>query len=181
MNEIIKAIKERRSVRAFEDKAIEKEKIEQILECGMWGPSAKNQQRWHFTVITNKDVMKKVTEMMIEKASDKYPQIKERAATKEDPILYNAPLYIVVTEPDDYKWADIDGSIAAHDMVLAAHSLGLGSCYIGMVKALKDDKEFRELLKVPEDHRIVITMVFGYPKEEPAPKERNKDVVTWVE
>lgn len=181
MNEIIKAIKERRSIREFEDKQIEKEKIEQILECGMWGPSAKDQQKWHFTVIINKDIMKKVTEMMVEKASDEYPKIKERAKTKEDPILYNAPLYIVVTEPDDYKWADIDGSIAAHDMILAAHSLGLGSCYIGMVKVLKDDQEFRELLKVPEGHRIVITMVFGYAKEEPAPKERNKDVVEWIE
>lgn len=181
MNEIIKAIKERRSVREFEDKQIEKEKIEQILECGMWGPSAKNEQKWHFIVITNKEIMKKVTEMMVEKASDKYPMIKERAKTKQDPVLYNAPLYIVVTAPEDYKWADIDGTIAAHNMVLTAHSLGLESCYIGMVKVLKDDREFRELLKVPEGHKIVITAVFGYGKEEPEPEERKKDVVAWVE
>jgi len=181
MNEIIKAIKERRSVREYEDKPIEKEKINQILEAGMWGPSAKNEQKWHFTVITNKEVIKKVSEMRLEAVSEKDVWIKKRLETKKDPILYNAPLYIVITAPVDYKWADIDGTIAAHDMILAAHSLCLGSCYIGTIKILKDDEEFKKLLQVPDGHKIIITMVFGYAKEEPEPKERNKDVVTWVE
>jgi len=181
MNEIIKAIKQRRSVREYEDKPVEKEKINQILEAGMWGPSAKNEQKWHFTAIKNKEIMRKVTEMMVEKAFNQYPKLKEKAKTMEDPVLYNAPLYVVITTPEDYKWADIDGAIAAHDMILAAHSLGLGSCYIGMVRALKDDEEFKKLLQVPDSHKIIITMVFGYAKEEPEPKERNKDVVTWVE
>ena len=181
MNEIIKAIKERRSVREYEGRPIEKEKINQILECGRWGPSAKNEQKWHFTAITNKEVMGKITEMVIEKASDQYPGIKERAKTMKDPVLYNAPLYIVITAPEDYKWADIDGAIAAHDMILAAHSLGISSCYIGMVKALGNDKEFYDLLQVPNGHKIIITIVFGYAKEKPEPKERQKDVVSWVE
>ena len=181
MNEIIKAIKERRSVREYEDTPVEKEKIEQILEAGMWGPSAKNEQKWHFTVITNKEIMKKISEMRIQAETDKNSVMMQRAKTKEDPILYNAPLYIVITAPVDYKWADIDGTIAAHDMILAAHSLGLGRCYIGTVKILKDDEEFKKLLQVPDGHKIIITMVFGYAKEEPEPKERNKDVVTWIE
>lgn len=181
MNEIIKAIKERRSIRAYEDKPVEKEKINQILECGMWGPSAKDEQKWYFTVITNKGIMKKISEMRMKAITDKDAWIKRRAQTMEDPILYNAPLYIVITAPEDYKWADIDGTIAAHDMILAAHSLGLGSCYIGTIKLLKDDEEFKKLLQVPEGHKIIITMVFGYAKENPEPKERKEDVVTWIE
>jgi len=181
MNEIIKAIKERRSVRAYEDKPVEKEKINELIECAKWGPSAKNEQKWHFTVITNKEVMKKVSEMRIQAETDKNSSMMQRAETMEDPVLYNAPLYIAITAPEDYKWADLDGTIAAHDMVLAAHSLVLGSCYIGTVKILEDKKEFKELLQVPEGHKFIISVVFGYAKEEPEPKPRNEDVVSWIE
>ncbi|MBL7054315.1 nitroreductase family protein [Candidatus Woesearchaeota archaeon] len=181
MNEIIKTIKERRSIRAYESKPVEKEKIDQILECGMWGPSAKNDQKWHFTVITNKEILGKVTAMRVQAETDKNSMMVQRAKTMEDPVLYNAPLYVVITAPEDYNYADIDGSIAAHNMILTAHSLGLGSCYIGTVKILKDNKEFKRLLQVPEGHKIVITIVFGYAKEEPEPKERNRDVVSWIE
>ncbi len=181
MNETIKTIKERRSVREFEDKKIEKEKIDQILECGMWGPSAKNDQKWHFTVITNKGIMKKISQMRLGIEKNPNSWIMLRAKTTSDPVLYNAPLYVVITAPEDYKWADIDGTIAAHDMVLAAESLGLGSCYIGTVKILKDNSEFKELLQIPEGNKFIISMVFGYPKETPKPKERKKDVVSWIE
>lgn len=181
MNETLKTIAERRSIRSYEDKPVEKEKIEKLLEAGFWGPSAKNTQNWHFIVVTNKDVLKKISEMTIEDASDRYPMIKERAKTKPDPILYEAPLLIAVAAPTDYNWGKTDGTIAAQNMVLAAHSLGLGSCYIGMTRGLKDNEEFNEILEMPEGHRTVITIIFGYPKENPEPKPRKEDVVSWVD
>lgn len=180
MNEIIETIKKRRSVRAYLEKSVEQEIIDKIIEAGLWSPTARHQQKWKFIVVTDKKVLSRITELMVEEGSEKYPHIKERAKAKEDPILYNAPLFIVVAEPKDYHWDHIDGAIAAQNMVLAGESLGLNSCYIGMTRVLKDNKEFNELLQMPSGYRIIISVIFGYGDEEPDVKDRVEDTVIMI-
>jgi nitroreductase len=65
-------------------------------------------------------------------------------------------------------------------MMLAAKSLGIASCPIGMARFVKEEKDIIEKLKFPENYELIITLVFGYADEEPEPKERNKDVVKWI-
>ena len=65
--------------------------------------------------------------------------------------------------------------------MLAAKSLGLGSCAIGMARHIKGEKDLIEKLGFDENYELIIPLVFGYPDEEPEPHERNKDVVKWVE
>ncbi len=183
MNEVIKTIKERRSTRAYKDKPVEKEKIDEILKAGYFAPSARNLQPWKFIVLTNKDLIKEIGEKIKEKVIDmpKYALVKERSKTKEDPIFYSAPLVIFILGDKENHWATIDCSLAAENMMLAAHSLNLASCPIGMARFIKDEKEIKEKLSFPENYELILTLVFGYPDEMPEPKERIKDVVKHIE
>jgi nitroreductase len=183
MNEIIKTIKERRAVRKYKDKPIEKEKIDEILECGLMAPNARHLQPWKFVVLTNKDLIKEIAKRIQDKVIDnpRYPFVKERAKTREDAIFYSAPLVIFILGDKENHWSPLDCSYAAENMMLAAKSLGLGSCPIGMARHLRDEKDLIEKLGFDENYELIITLVFGYADEEPEVKERNKDVVEWVE
>lgn len=181
INEVISSIKQRRSIRKYLSRDVEEEKIKEIIECARWGPSAKNEQVCHFTVIKDKDLLRKISKLLVRRLSEKYPMIQERAKEKEDPLLYSAPVYVIVSAPVDSHWGNVDGSIAAQNMALSAYSLGLGSCYIGMARTLKDDKEFNELIQIPEGNRVIITMVIGYPDEKPLPMKRKDGVVSIIE
>ena len=183
MNEIIKTIKERRSVRTYKDKPIEKEKIEQILDCGLWAPSARNQQPWKFVVVTDKNLIKEMGKRIQDKVIDnpRYSFVKQRAETKEDAIFYSAPLVIFILGDKGNKWSTIDCSLAAENMILAAHSLGIASCPIGMARYIKEEKDLIEKLGFDENYELIITLIFGYADEEPEAKERNKNVVKWIE
>jgi len=183
MNEIIKTIKERRAIRAFKDRPIEKEKIQQIIEAGTWAPSARNLQPWKFIIVTNRQLIKEMGVRIQEKVigNARYSFVKERAKTNEDAIFYSAPLVIFIFGDENNKWSTIDCSLTAQNMMLAAHSLGIGSCPIGMARFVKDERDIIKELDFPEDYELVLTIAFGYPDEKPEPKERNKNVVKWVE
>jgi nitroreductase len=183
MNETIKTIMSRRSVRSYKDKPIEKNKIEQIIQCGLWAPSARNLQPWKFVAVTDKKLIKDVAEKIKSRLIDdsKHPFVKERAKTKDDPIFYSAPLVIFILGDKENKWSTIDCSLATENMMLAASSLGISSCPIGVAKCITEEKDIIKKLGFPEGYELVITLVFGYADEEPKPQERNKDTVNLIE
>lgn len=181
--ELIDAIKGRRSVRAYLDKPVEKEKIDRLLEAGAWAPSAMNGRPWRFTVITDK---KRIAELSDEvKKSLGALGMGLRAAEmmkiKEDIIFYGAPLLIIISAKKDDKWQKIDCGLAAQNMFLAAYGMGLGSCYIGFACSLNSRPEVVKELGVPGGHEIVAPLIFGYPKEWPKPKgAREAKVLKWI-
>lgn len=183
MNEAIRAIKERRATRSYKGKPIEKEKIKEIVECGLWAPSARNMQTWKFIVVTNKDLIKEMGKRIQAKVIDnpRYSFVKERAKTREDAIFYSAPLVIFILGDKSNHWSTIDCSLAAENMMIAAKSLGIASCPIGMASFVKEEKDIVKHLGFPENYELILTLTFGYPDESPEPKERNKDVVKWIE
>ena len=183
INETIKAIKERRATRTYKDKPIEKEKIKEIVECGLLAPSARNLQTWKFIVVTNRDLIKEMGKKIQNKVIDnpRYPFVKERAKTKEDAIFYSAPLVIFILGDKDNKWSIIDCSLAAENMMIAAKSLGIASCPIGLARCIKDERAILKKLNFPKSYELILTIAFGYPNENPIAKERNKNAVNWVE
>lgn len=183
MNETIKTIKERRAIRAYKNKPIEKEKIQEIIECGLMAPSARNLQPWKFIVVTNKELIKEMGKKVQDKVIDnpRYSFVKQRAETKEDAIFYSAPLVVFILGDKKSHWAAMDCSLAAENMMLAAHSLGIGSCPVGMARFLKDEKDIIEKLGFSDDYELILTLTFGYPDEKHEPKERNRDAVKWIE
>tara|TARA_B100001964_G_scaffold245170_1_gene330436 strand:+ start:1634 stop:2194 length:561 start_codon:yes stop_codon:yes gene_type:complete len=183
MNETIKTIKERRSVRSYKDAPIGKEKIKKILECGLMAPNAKHLQPWKFVVVTNKSLLKEIAKRIQDKVinNPEYPVVKERAETKEDAIFYSAPLAIFILGDKENHWSPLDCSYAAENMMLAAKSLGIASCPIGMSRHLKDEKDLIAKIGIDENYELIITLVFGYGDESPTAKERDKDVIKWIE
>ncbi len=155
MNEVLKAIRERRSIRTFRADPVEPEKIEAILEAGRWAPSGKNTQPWRFVIVESQGKRQQLG----------------RLVTQMD-MIRTAPVTIAVlldTEAGYDRIKDVQAiGACAQNMLLAAHSLGLGACWIGRVR----DEQVERVLGAEEHEELMMLIPIGYPAESPAPKER---------
>ena len=155
MNEVLRAIRERRSVRSFKTDPVEPEKIEAILEAGRWAPSGKNTQPWRFVVVESQEKREQLG----------------RLVTQMD-MIRTAPVTIAVlldTKAGYDRIKDVQAiGACAQNMLLAAHSLGLGACWIGRVR----DEQVERVLGAKEHEELMMLIPIGYPAESPAPKER---------
>jgi nitroreductase len=145
--DVFEAVQKRRSVRAYESTPIPKEKLEKILEAARLAPSAGNIQPWHFIIVTELEKRQKLAQAQAPFAK----------------FLKEAP--VVIVGCGDQKaspgWFMVDVAIAMQNMVLTATSEGLGTCWVGSF----DENEVREMLKIPENYRVVALLALGYPKE----------------
>ena len=197
MNEVIKCIKERRSIRNFLDKKIPKEIIEEIIEAGKYAPSAEDRQPWKFIVVTKKELIQELSneiKKQIKRILDKKRKWKKKfkelederlvlflkaiANSKEDVIFYNAPLVIFIICEDEI-FNDESCVCCAQNMMLSAWSMGIGSCWIGFAKFLEANEEVMERLEIPEGHHISACIVFGYPAKVPKATIRKPTFIKW--
>lgn len=185
MNETIKSILERRSIRSYDLRPVEKEKIETILKCGQFAPSAMNRQPWHFTVITDRKVLDRISEanrQVFLQSDDE--QVRERAKDPGFDNFRGAPMAIFVSGDREAKYAPADCANAVENMALAAYSLGLGSCYIASFRHALERPEGAHLLKelkIPEGYQPLYALSLGYGNEtlgERAPRREN--TVTYI-
>jgi len=164
---VFEAIKRRRSIRAFEEKPIEEDKLFRVLEAGRLAPSAKNRQEWRYVLVKDKELRRKLAvacnnQYFIAEA----PVVIVGCATMTDYVLTcGQPAYT------------IDVTISMDHMSLQAVEEGLGTCWIG---AFKED-EVKSLLNVPPEMRVVEVMPLGYPKFQPDPKPRMRlnEIITY--
>lgn len=186
MNETIKNILTRRSIRSYESRPVEREKIQLILKCGLFAPSAVNRQPWHFTVITNRQVLDRISaanRQVLLQSPD--PAVRERAKAQGFDSFRGAPMAIILSGQEEAKYAAADCANAIENMALAAHSLGLGSCYLGSFKLAMESPEGVYLLKdlgIPEGYKPYYALSLGYGNEvlgERAPRREN--TVTYIE
>jgi nitroreductase len=201
-NNIIKQIKERRSIRSYTDQPVSKEKINEIIQTGRYAPSATNRQPWRFIVITNKRMIDDISEAIkdeIHKILRKrfilkifYPSLKNEKTiqfltglivSKEDMLFFDAPVLIfVVTKKRRFN--DESCACCAQNMMLAADALDLGSCWIGFAHFLGLNKEWMKKIGVPKGFHIASALVFGHPKKKPSHAPLRKptaDVINWIE
>lgn len=142
----------RRSIRKYEEKVIEKQKIEKLLKAAMQAPSAGNQQPWEFLVIENKETLNKLSEI-------------SPYAT----MLKECPLAIIVLSNEEKmrfpEYWQQDLGAATQNILLEAVELGLGSVWLG-VAPLKDREEFiKKIFNLPQNITPFNIIVLGYPKE----------------
>ncbi len=137
MNEIIKALKERRSIRKFKPEMPEKKDIDEIMEAGLYAASGMGQQKPIIVAVTNKELRDKIAE-----------DNRKIGGWQEgfDPF-YGAPAMLIVLAPLDWPNRVYDGSLVMGNMMLAAHSLGLGSIWIHRAKQEFEMPEYQQLLK----------------------------------
>jgi nitroreductase len=155
---VVEAIKKRCSVRSYQDRAIEKEKLEIILEAARLAPSASNRQEWRFVVVQDRATRERLMK-----------------AAKNQAFVGEAPVVIACCAKTDNHLMTcgqlcypIDLAIAIEHMALEATEEGLGTCWIG---AFYED-QVKEILGIPQDIRVVELLVLGYPAK---PSSNHKD------
>jgi len=169
--EILEAIKTRRSIRRYKTTPVEDKAIELVLEAACQAPSWKNSQCWRFIVVRDSKVKRELVGAIPE-------------TNRGRDGVENAPAVIVacaelgktgyrndepVTDKGEY-WYMFDTALAMQNMVLAAHSLGLGTVYIGWF----DSKKAEDILGVPEGFKVITMTPLGYPDEQPAARPRRE-------
>lgn len=189
MNEVIETIKKRRSIRAYDAKPVPRDVLNAIIEAGNEAPSSMNSQPWRFVVVEEKDAKrkllnaalphaKKMTEMVKDVDPARYESIKKRYAELPDPIYYSAPAIVFVIGIG--KYAAHSCPLACENMMLAAQSLGLGSCWVGFGSMVTEDPEARKLLDLKEDESIFGPILLGYPKDLPKRPPKKEPNVKWL-
>ena len=174
MNEVINNIIRRRSVKKFKSDMIPREILNKILEAGMYAPTGMNRQSPIMIAITNKE--------MRDRLSAFNASIMGRDGT--DPF-YSAPVVIVVLADTSVRTYKYDGSLVMGNLMLAADSLGIGSCWIHRAKEEFESEEGKQILKelgIDGDYEGIGHCVLGYADcEEPAAKPRKEHWTYWVE
>lgn len=177
--EVLSAIKKRRSIRNYNDKEVNKEKIEDILNCARLAPSAKNRQPWHFIVV-NKDIKNKIAKLLEGYTRQISPNTINNTAKA---IRSSSVLILVYREnkesTDDYSLVGDLLSIGAsiQNMCLMATNLNLGTLWIREIT--KVSQEISSLIE-HQNQELICALAIGYPNENPNPRPR-KDLNEIVE
>lgn len=175
MNDIIKAMKERRSIRKFKTDMPAKEDIEQIIEAGLYAANARGEQATITVAVTNKELRNKLSAINC-----------KIGGWKEDfDPFYGASVILIVLAEKDWKNRVYDGSLVMGNMMLAAHSLGLGSIWIHRAKEEFELPEYQQFLKtlgIEGEWEGIGHCAVGYIEGDmPKAAERKNNRVFWAE
>jgi nitroreductase len=164
-NPVLDAIKKRRTIARFDDTQIDDKKVQDILEAGRWAPSWINRQPWSFIVIKDQGIKERLSEVV--------PTVFVQG-------LKEAPICIAVTvDPaqDSYHYVEA-GATASQNMALAAHSIGLGSSWIGVYDAKNQkssaETKIKEILGIPRNQRVIALLPIGQVRYDVPKKERKE-------
>ena len=166
MSPVLKTIKSRRSIRKFRQDQLRREDLDLILEAAIWAPSGHNAQPWHFLVIQDKGKIDEMSTKTISIMADSPIEWVRKLAGREGYHLFHrAPTVIVVSGKrpgSDLLFPHADCSAAIQNMLLAAESLNIGSCWVGLTGFLFGIPEEVEALGIPEDCQPLYSVCFGY-------------------
>lgn len=173
MSEVLKAMKERRSIRKYKPDMVPKALIDQVIEAGLYAASGRGQQCPIIVAVTNKEMR------------DKFSKVNaEIMGSTADPF-YGAPVALIVLADKNWPTHVYDGSLVMGNMMLAAHELGLGSCWIHRAKEEFEMEEYQKLLAelgIEGEYEGIGHCVLGYPDcELPNAPERKPGRVYYVE
>ncbi len=185
VNETLRIIKQRRSIRSYKDEQIRDEELQAVLEAGMYAPNAGN-QAWHFTVVQNNDLLERLNFAAKEAAKQMDIEPLRRLGNNEMfNCLYGAPTLIIISGDEKALMPlDADCAAATENMLIAAESIGLGSCWIFFVLLAfysPRGSELRRELKLPDGYKPYDSAVIGYKKAlvGNAP-ERKPNLITYI-
>jgi nitroreductase len=170
MNKTIETILSRCSVRTYDKKPIPSDVLDLILKCGDSGPSGANNRAWRYVVVQDAAFRHSfVTRSMpiykkwLENMPDSFKAMRTEIDKTPDPIYYGAPVIVFVIGKG--FTADSDCPIACQNMMLAARSLGIGSCWVHIGQLVTADPDVRLSLEIVEGEKVFGPIIFGYPKD----------------
>jgi nitroreductase len=186
MNSTIETILTRRSIRRYKPEQFSEEILKQILNAGIFAPSAMGRQPWHLLVVRGHSKIEEINrEVKAATARMTDNPYKDYVASAGYRINYHAPTFVIVSgniriSPQN---APFDCALVLGNMFLAAHSLGIGSCWINQLNVLNDEPDFRSFMSkigIPNENRIFGCACFGYADNvtpEPAPRKENNIII----
>lgn len=180
-NDVIAAIMQRRSIRQYTDEPVDRKQLQLIAECGINAPNAMNAQQWEVRIVDDKEWIDGMTQLQL---SQMEPQQAE--ALRNDPSYKNmfrngTALIVVAVKPGGMT--AIDAGLMGENMMLAAHSLGLGTCCLGSPArflASPVAAEYLAKLGFSEGYAVQYILAVGHPAESPQAKPRNASVIRFI-
>lgn len=172
MSETLETIKSRRSIRKYKEDSIPEDILNKIIEAGTYAPSGMGKQSTIILAVANKEVR------------DKLSKINASIMGSTNDPFYGAPVVLVVLADKSVRTHVYDGSLVMENLMLAAHDLGVGSCWIHRAKETFETEEGKELLQslgIEGEYEGIGNCILGYPDGElPVAKQRKDNFVYWV-
>jgi nitroreductase len=185
---LMDAIYTRHSVRAYTDEPVSREALEQLMQAAVQAPTAMNLQPWAFGVIQGADRLKGYsdqTKAFFLEHIDEFTMLaryRDTFADAESNLCHGATAMIVIYAKPGGPTADIDCSLAAENLMLAATDLGLGTCWMGFMGFLLNQPEVQRELQIPEGYRAVAPIIIGHPQGPANPAPKNPpELLFWQE
>lgn len=184
--ELMEAIYHRRAVRNYTEQPVAKAAVMELLWAAIQAPSAVNQQPWAFAVIRGRKRLDEYSERAKRYLLATLPQslaLHRRADMLTNPdynVFHHAgTLVVIYAKPAQYDPAE-DCCLAAQNLMLAAHGLGLGTCPIGFARSWLNQEEIKRELGIPPNYTAVMPVVVGWPagRTEPVPRQE-PEIVSW--
>ena len=184
MNEVLEAIAQRSSIRAYKPDKLTNTEIKALITAGLQAPTARNMQEVHISVVDGDnpilkeiDTQRKLT--MLASTSDE--DTKAKIESNPNNFYYSAPTVLILSADKDFKWSKLDAGIAAQNIALAAQSMGLGSLIIGIIDdAMQGEKKdyFARAMQFPNNYKFTIAVAIGhrYTEKEPHDIDFDKSV-----
>jgi len=196
-NATLKTIFDRRAVRKYLPQMVEDDLLEQILDAGRMAPSAMNGQSWKYYIVTHRDTISafsreiaKVVPKILFKLAIRHPLVTLKSLlhtsldmirpTEEDHIFHSAPVVIFITSLKDNEWGGLETGMSAQNMMLAAKSLGLDSCPVGLAKFISQTPIYHSL-EVPDSEVVQLAVVLGYAAEKPKAEPRVQHTTVFID
>lgn len=181
MKETIKDIISRRSIKKYQNRGVDKALIEDIVKAGTYAPTGRNSQSPTIIAVTNKELRDRLSDLNLSIIRSKQLTTSSGEA---DPF-YGAPVVLVVLARKDVPTRVYDGSLVMENMMLAAHSLGLGSCWIHRAKEMFETEEGKQILRelgIEDELEGIGNCIIGYAADDAVKpqKARKSDYVIWA-
>ena len=183
---LIEALYQRRSVREFTTEPLARDTLSKLVDAAIKAPSAMNEQPWSFTIVTDKAVLSKISSkakaFMLEEFGEgsHLNHFRQMLGDPSFDIFYGAPALVVISAPGQAQWAAEDCAMAAQNLMLAAHSMSLGTCWIGFAQRWLNTDEGRLAVGLDQSQLVVAPIIIGHPKVRPEAVPRKKPPVRWV-
>ena len=184
--ELKQAVHTRRSIRNYSPEPVSREQVSEILNAAVQAPSAMNSQPWAFAIIQDAAYLKTLSERskaFLLSVMENMPVLEKYrpAMTNEEfNIFYNASTLIIIYAKPEGPHPEEDCCLAAQNIMLTTHDLGLGSCWIGFARPLLNQPELKKELGIPAEYTAVAPLIIGYPagKSVDLPK-KEPEILFW--
>lgn len=185
--DVREAIYGRRAVRSFCAEPVDRDLLTSLIDAAVQAPSAMNEQPWAFSVVQDRALLERISGeakilLLINPPTGIAPErLRGMLADERFHVLYQAPALIVIWGTAEKQSSIIDCTLAAQNLMLRAHELGLGTCWIGLAQTWLESADGRLALGVPNGWHPVAPIIVGHPLGSAASPQRKAPEISWFD